>query len=105
MGKKQLGQVIALINAALRAGQPQSWMYESLGIALELDGRSKPEIERAVMSAADFSTSAEGLMYIAKSTSRIGLDRRLMPLYQPGVESDPRRSEAEGLGLGAVRPW
>ena len=56
MGKKQLDQVIALINAALRNGQPQPWMYESLGIAMELDGRSKTEIERAVMSAADFST-------------------------------------------------
>ena len=78
MGKKQFDQVIALINAALRNGQPQSWMYESLGIAMELDGRSKTEIERAVMSAADFSTSADELMYIAQYLSRLGLDRRAM---------------------------
>src|SRR4029434_7147473 len=65
MGKKERAQVIALINAALRNGQPQSWMYESLGIAMELDGRSKSEIERTVMSAADFATSGDEQMYIA----------------------------------------
>ena len=102
MGKKQLDQVIALINAALRNGQPQSWMYESLGIAMELDGRSKTEIERAVMSAADFSTSADELMYIAKYTSRIGLDRRSMLLYQQVVKIEPLRSEAYALGLRAA---
>ena len=74
MGRKQLDQVIALINAALRNGQPQPWMYESLGIAMELSGRSKSEIERTVMSAADFATSADELMYIARYLSRLDLD-------------------------------
>jgi hypothetical protein len=99
MGKKQRDQVIALINAALRNGQPQSWMYESLGIAMELDNRSKSEIERAVMSAADFSTSADELMYIARYMSRLGLDRRAMLLYQQVVKIEPLRSEAYALGL------
>ena len=66
MGKKKFDQVIAMIEAALRHGQSQSWMYESLGIAMELAGRSKAEIERAVMSAADFSTTADELMYICR---------------------------------------
>ena len=39
MKDKNLDQLIAMIEAALRHGQPQSWMYESLGIAMELDGR------------------------------------------------------------------
>ena len=33
---KQYGQVIAMNNAALRNGQPQAWMNETLGIAMEL---------------------------------------------------------------------
>jgi hypothetical protein len=102
MGKKQLDQVIALIHAALRHGQPQSWMYESLGIAMELDGRSKNEIERAVMSAADFSSSADELMYIAQYLSRLGLDRRAMLLYQQIAKIEPLRSEAYALGLRAA---
>ena len=98
MGKKQLDQVIALIHAALRNGQPQSWMYESLGIAMELDGRSKSEIERAVMSAADFSTSADELMYIAQYL----------------VAARPRSARDAGLPASredrtapqrSVRPW
>ena len=77
-------------------------MYESLGIAMELDGRSKSEIERAVMSAADFSTSADELMYIAQYLSRLGLDRRAMLLYQQVAKIEPLRSEAYALGLRAA---
>jgi hypothetical protein len=102
MGHKQYDQVIAMIHAALRNGQPQSWMYESLGIAMELDGRSKTEVERAVMSAADFSTSADELMYISQYLSRLGLDRRAMLLYQQVAKVEPLRSEAYLLGLRAA---
>ena len=102
MGRKQHDQVIALIQAALRHGQPQPWMYESLGIAMELDGRPKREIERTVMSAADFSTSPDELMYIAQYLSRLGLDRRAMLLYQQVAKLEPLRSDAYALGLRAA---
>jgi hypothetical protein len=102
MGRKQWDQSIALIQSALRHGQPQPWMYESLGIAMELDGRSKREIERAVMSAADFSTSPDELMYIAQYLSRLGLDRRAMLLYQQVAKLEPMRAEAYALGLRAA---
>jgi tetratricopeptide (TPR) repeat protein len=102
MGGKQYDQVIAMVHAALRHGQPQAWMYESLGIAMELDGRSKTDIERAVMSAADFSTSSDELMYIAQYLSRLGLDRRAMLLYQQVAKIEPLRSEAYAFGLRAA---
>jgi hypothetical protein len=102
MGRKQFDQVIAMIHAALRHGRPQSWMYESLGIAMELDGRSKSDIERTVMSAADFSTSADELMYISQYLSRLGLNRRSMLLYQQVTKIEPLRSEAYALGLRAA---
>ena len=101
MGRKQHDQAIALIQAALRHGQPQPWMYESLGIAMELDGRPKREIERAVMSAADFSTSPDELMYIAQYLTRLGLDRRAMLLYQQVAKLEPMR-DAYALGLRAA---
>ncbi len=102
MGSKQYDQVIALIHAALRHGQPQPWMYESLGIAMELRGGAKNDIERAVMSAADFSTSPDELMYIAQYLSRLALDRRAMLLYQQVAKLEPLRSEAYALGLRAA---
>jgi hypothetical protein len=102
MGRKQHEHAIALIHAALRHGQAQSWMYESLGIAMELAGRSEREIERAVMSAADFSTSPDELMYIAQYLSRLGLDRRAMQLYQQVSKLAPVRPEAYALGLRAA---
>jgi hypothetical protein len=88
-----------MIEAALRHGQPQSWMYESLGIAMELDGRSKAEIERVVMSATDFATSPDELMYIASFLSRTGLDRRALQVCRQVVKIQPLRREAYALGL------
>ncbi|MEX0587134.1 MAG: hypothetical protein WD176_10850, partial [Pirellulales bacterium] len=103
MGQKQHDQVIALVYAALRNGQPQPWMYESLGIAMELAGRSKPEIERAVMSAADFSTVPDELMYIAQYLSRLSLNRRAMQLYQQVAKLEPLRGDAYALGLRSAQ--
>ena len=54
------------------------------------------------MSAADFSTSADELMYIAQYLSRLGLDRRAMLVYQQVAKIEPLRSEAYALGLRAA---
>ncbi|MFO0791825.1 MAG: VWA domain-containing protein [Pirellulales bacterium] len=99
MAAKKFDQLIAMINAALRNGQPQPWMYESLGIAMELGGSSKADIERTIMSAADFSTSADELMYIAQYLSRLGLDRRAMLVCQQVAKLEPLRREAYALAL------
>jgi tetratricopeptide (TPR) repeat protein len=103
MKDKKFDQAIAMIEAALRHGQPQPWMYESLGIAMDLDGRSKQQIERVVMSAADFATSPDELMYIARYLSRSGLDRRALQLCQQVVKVQPMRSEAYALGLESAQ--
>ena len=103
MAKKQLDQVIAMINAALRNGQPQAWMYESLGIAMQLNGSSKTDIERAVMSAVDFSNSADEMMYVAQYLSRLGLDRRAMLVCQQVAKMEPLRGEAYVLGLRSAQ--
>jgi tetratricopeptide (TPR) repeat protein len=99
MKANDFDQSIAMIETALRHGQPQSWMYESLAIAMELDGRSKTEIERVVMSAADFATSPDELMYIASFLSRTGLDRRSLQVCRQVVKIQPLRREAYALGL------
>ena len=54
------------------------------------------------MSAADFSTSPDELIYICKYLSRLELDRRAMLLYEEVAKIEPLRSEAYGLGLKAA---
>jgi hypothetical protein len=103
MGARQYGQVITLVHAALRNGQPQPWMYETLGIAMELDKRPQGEIERAVMSAVDFSSSTDELMYIAEYLTRIRLDRRALKVYQQVAKLEPLRGEAYAFGLRAAQ--
>ena len=64
-----------MIRAALRNGQPQPWMYEAMGLAMQAGGSRKPEIERALMSAVDFGDSSDDLMYVAQYMARSGLER------------------------------
>jgi hypothetical protein len=94
---------IALVNNALRHGQPQPWMYESLGISMQLSGRPKSEIERAVMSAVDFSTSPEEMLLVARYLSGLGLERRAVRVYQQVVAADPLLNEAYALALRAAQ--
>jgi hypothetical protein len=55
------------------------------------------------MSAADFSTTPDELMYIATYLSRIGLDQRALQLCQQVVKLEPLRSEAYALGLHSAQ--
>ena len=103
MKQKQSAQVIELIQAALQHGQAQSWMYESLGIAMELEGRPKSEIERAIMSACDFSDSPEELMLIAQYLSHTGIDSRAVEVYRQVVKVSPLHHEAYALALRAAQ--
>lgn len=103
MNSKQTSQAIDVIQAALQHGQAQSWMYESLGIAMELDGRAKSEIERAIMSACDFSDSPDQLMLIANYLSHIGIDSRAVEVYRQVVKASPLHHEAYALGLRAAQ--
>jgi hypothetical protein len=91
--------VVALIQSALRHGQPQPWMYESLGIAMQLEGMPKSQIERAVMSAIDFSSTPDELMFIAQYMQQINLDERAASVYRQVTRIDPLRSEAYVLAM------
>lgn len=102
MKAQRYDQVIALVHSALRNGQPQPWMYEALGIALQLSGSSPQEVERAVMSAVDFSTTPEELMLIAQYLLSLEFDDRAIQIYQQVAKIDPQRDEAYILALRAA---
>ncbi|HEX5446021.1 MAG TPA: hypothetical protein VFW87_19500, partial [Pirellulales bacterium] len=90
---------IGLIYAALRHQQGQPWMYEVLGIALQADNRTPDEIERVLMSAADFATTPVELMYLGQYLARSGLKRRALTLFRQASELDPEAAEPYMHGL------
>ena len=94
---------IALMKAALRNGQPQPWMYEALGLAMELDGQSKENIERTLMSAVEFASSPTELLYIAQYMSHRGLNARALQLSKQVVRLQPLEYKAYLLGLHAAK--
>jgi len=99
MKQGQAAQVVEMIQAALQLGQAQAWMYESLGIAMELEGHPKSEIERVIMSACDFSDSPQELMLIANYC----IDSRAVEVYRQVVKISPLDHEAYALGLRAAQ--
>ena len=51
---QDLEQAISLIRASLRAGQVQPWMYEALALAMKMNNMPASDVERVLMSSADF---------------------------------------------------
>jgi hypothetical protein len=103
MNERKFDHVIALINAALRHRQSQSWMYEALALVLDAAGRPKAEMERAVMSAVDFAETATDLMYVGTYLARTGLNARALQVYRQAAALDPIRPEPYMLGLQTAR--
>jgi hypothetical protein len=92
-----------LIGAALRHQQPQPWMYEATGLAMQAAGRPKEEIERAVMSAVDFAQSTSDLLYLGAYLMDMNFNDRALSVFRQAAALDPLRSEPYLLGLKAAR--
>ncbi|HEY2826681.1 MAG TPA: hypothetical protein VGJ04_03695, partial [Pirellulales bacterium] len=99
MNRRKFDQMSALIRAALRNGYAQPWMYEALALALQASDQPQEEVERALMSAADFAHSATDLMNIAVYMGRLGLDARSLQLLRQASALEPYRSEPYMHGL------
>jgi hypothetical protein len=95
MAAQKFDHVVGLIEAALRNGHPQPWMYQALGLALTAAKAPSAQIERALMSAVDFAGSdTTQLAYIAHYMARNGLDRRALKLFRQVSDLEPTRPEA-----------
>jgi len=96
---QKFDHVTALIHAALRHNQPQPWMYEGLALALEAQGGSQEEIERALMSAADFATDPMDFLVLGIQLERHGLDQRALTMYRQVAGLMPEWPEPYVAGL------
>src|SRR3569623_2043514 len=99
MRRGEHAHVIALIHAALRSHQGQPWMFEALGLAMQADNRSPAEIERALMSALDFTSNPTDILYLAQYLERAGLPQRALQLYSQVCDLAPDAPEAFVQGL------
>lgn len=99
MGAKKYDHVIALVYGAIRNSQAQPWMYEALGIAMQTGGAPPQDIERAMMSAVDFSTRTTDLIHVAEYLLKAmpgnqTIERRALKLYQQVAQLEPTQPES-----------
>jgi hypothetical protein len=78
-------------------------MYEALALALEISGAPSTEIERALMSAVDFSESVDDIFYIATYMSRSGLEQRALKLFHEVAAANPTRPEPYAMALNTAQ--
>lgn len=101
---QQHEHVIQAIQAAIIHGQSQPWMYEVLAISMEIAERPQAEIERVVLSFADFGTADFGtLMFSAAYLVRLGRDDAGLRLYREATRMLPEQPEPYILGLRLAR--
>ncbi|MBX9791917.1 MAG: hypothetical protein K2Y37_23590 [Pirellulales bacterium] len=99
MKAQKFPDTIALLRAALRNGQSQPWMFEGLGLAMQAGGSSRDDIERALMSALDFSNRPVDFMSVAIYLARLGLDERALSLFRQASKLCPLEPEPYAYGL------
>ena len=103
MKQEKYQDVTVLLMAALRKGFPQTWMYEGLGLAMKASGAADSDVECALMSVVDFSSSVDETMYVAEYMTQFGLDRRALELFQNVAAVQPLRPEPYLRGLAVAQ--
>jgi hypothetical protein len=92
-------KAVDLLSAAIACGRSEPWMYEALAIALEASGQSREDVERALLSAADFASEPADLLTLANYLARFGSPRRAVRLCKQVVRIDPESREAYALAM------
>ncbi len=100
---ERFDELVALLTAALRNNQSRPWMYQGLAIAMEANGSPKSEVERALLSAADFGASPDELMVAAVHLTRAGLHKSALKIFKDVAKSNPTRPEPYQLALKSAQ--
>lgn len=95
---------VSLILAAITTGQSQPWMYDVLPRSMKLAGRPQKEIERALTSRIDFTTTnLDSLLISAATMARLDGTRLALDLYQQAALIDPTRPEPYAMAMRLAR--
>ena len=74
-------------------------MYEALAVAMEADGQPREEVERALLSTAEFAASPSDLLALANYLARFGSPGRAIRLCRQVTNLDPANREAYALAM------
>ncbi len=88
-----------LLSATISTGHAEPWMYESLALALEGAGRPRPEVERALLSAADLASTPIDLLSLASYLARLGSKKESLRICKQVAILEPDCREAYALGF------
>lgn len=102
LDEKQYDEIVSIIQGAIRNDNLQPWMFEALGLAMELAGKPQHEVERAFMSAVDFSTQPSEAMEAAKYMMKNGMEKRSLQVFADVATAEPTAIEPYRLGLEAA---
>lgn len=93
-------EIVALINGAIRNNQGDSaWMFQALGLSMQILGRPNSEIERAIMSAVDLSDDLQDAMIAAIYMSRNGMVDRSLRVLEDLAKTSPSLVQPYEIGL------
>jgi uncharacterized membrane protein YgcG len=99
VAEKKFDEVSMLIQAGIRNGCVEHWMYEALTLAMLASNAPPQELERALMSAVDFANSEDEVLFIAVYMAKSGLHQRALKLCQQVTAANPSRHDAYLQGL------
>ena len=88
-----------LLSAAIACGWAEPWMYEALAVAMEAAGRPREDVERALLSTAEFASSPSDLLALANYLARFGSTNRAIRLCKQVASLDPANREAYALAM------
>ena len=101
--RERFEELVAFLTSALRNNQSRPWMYQGLAIAMEANGSPKSEIERALMSTADFGAGPDELMVAAVHLTRTGLHKSALKIFKDVAKANPTRPEPYQLALKSAQ--
>lgn len=101
MHEKKYSEVSTLIQAALKHGCIEPWMYEAMTLAMRMEGAKTEDLERALLSAVDLAENVNQMLVVAAYMAHAGLHGRALKVYQQVASADPSRPEPfiQGLAL------
>ena len=88
-----------LLSSAIACGRAEPWMYEALAVAMEAAGQPREEVERALLSTAEFAASPSDLLALANYLARFGSPGRAIRLCKQVTNLDPANREAYALAM------
>jgi tetratricopeptide (TPR) repeat protein len=97
--QKEFGKAADLIAAAIAGGHAEPWMYEALALVTEAAGRPRSDVERVLLSSADFASGPTELATLARYLARLGFPEQAIRICRRITRLEPTNSEAYALAM------